>query len=191
MGCAIVLALLPWMVSGARAQNGGVFFIAADSTGTSRAFPDHSPGVCTVYIVQNAFYPGAGFTGVRFKVDNNAFTGMWLMDQTAYTALGISQSGIAISYGGCVQPPILVLTVRYYCYGNSPCTTVGLEADPLSESGWIEVLDCNYELLSVPAIYELCVNGAYVPDDTGFGHCDCTIPAQDTTWGQIKHLYTD
>jgi hypothetical protein len=185
---ATLVALLAVLTSSVRAQSGGVLFVATDTGATSRVLSD-TPGVCTIYIVHAGFQAGAEFSAVRFKVDNNGFTGTWLGDTSDFATTGSSQTGIAVNYGGCLQPPILVLSVTYLCAGTSGCTTVTLVPDPLSNSGQIESADCSGTLLFPPGVYELCVNGVVVPDDTGFGVCDCPVPTEDKTWGRIKAIY--
>jgi hypothetical protein len=188
---ALVMATVVFFAltgTNAHGQSGGALFLGADPDANSREFWD-TPGLRTIYIVHKGFQAGAEFSAVRFKVDNHGFTGTWVGDTSDFGTIGNSQTGIAVNYSGCMEPPILVLSVSYFCAGTSDCTTVGLAADPFSESGWIESYDCVNELLSPPYVYELCVNGVLVPDDTGFGYCDCPVPVEQTTWGQIKAVY--
>ena len=185
---ATIVVLLTLRGTDAHGQSGGFFLVAADSAATSRELSDTS-GVCTIYVVQEALHAGAEFTAVRFKISNNDFTGIWLGDTSGFATVGNSQDGIAVSYGTCLQPPILVLSVRYFCTGTSGCTTVTLAPDPSSASGQIASYDCTGTPLSPLGIAELCVNGVVVPDDTGFGICDCTSPVEEGTWGRIKAIF--
>lgn len=184
----VVFLALPGL--DARAQSGGILFVATDSLVTSRVFYDNAPGLCTFYVIHEPAQAGDEFEAVRFKMDNGGFTGVWVGDVTNFFSIaGNSQTGIAVSYGGCVQAPHVVLGVSYFCAGTSGCTTVGLAPDPGSVTGTIEVYDCNSALLPPPTVYALCVNATLVPDDTGYGYCDCTLPVESTTWGKIKGIY--
>jgi hypothetical protein len=188
--CIIILLVANGSTVGQKevnAQSGGALFVVADSTAASREITD-TPGICRVYIVHEGFVAGSQFSAARFKVQNNGFSGSWLFDDSEFVTIGNSQSGISISYNGCLTPPVLVVVISYMCFGTSGCTTVSLVPDPTAVTGEIEAYDCVGGLLIQPNVYELCVNGALVPDDH-FGSCDCPLPAENSTWGKIKGIY--
>lgn len=171
----------------AGAQGGGLLFVAADQGASSREFTD-TQGLCTIYIVHDDLAGGSQYSAVRFKIDNNDFTGTWVGDNTSFQTVGNSQSGISVVYSGCLQPPVLALAVTYACEGTSGCTTVSLVPDPGSLQGQIEAYDCDDQLVSPPVVAELCVNGSLVEDDF-IGFCSCQVPVEPSTWGAIKAVY--
>lgn len=167
------------------AQLGGTLYVAADPAASSREFTDAPPGLCTIYIVHDG--PVSGFTGSRFKVRNNDFFAPFLSDESDFAFLGSSQTGIAISYGSCIAPPVLILSVHYFCQDNSGCTEVSLDPHPEYPS-FIEVFGCSGEVLPLGGVAPLCVNGVLVEDDF-LGYCACSVPVDETTWGGVKALY--
>ena len=76
-----------------------------------------------------------------------------------------------------------MFTWVFSCSGTSaPCSKLEVVPDPAVATGTIEVFDCNH--------FRLVGGGGlmYVNPD---GSCDCgeVVPAEDTSWGQIKALY--
>lgn len=177
--CGVIVA---FSTSWAQAQL-TTFRVAADPTGNDRSFPD-TPGVCEIYIFQDG--SAVDISGVSFKMKNNGFTGVWLSDASSFTTMGASQTGIYIYSNVCWQVPTLVLSVEYLCQGTSGCTTVTLEPHPLE--GVIEAIECNVGPGGAGVI-PLCVNGVAIPDDNNSGPCDCTLPAEQSTWGGIKSIF--
>ena len=101
------------------------------------------------------------------------------------TVLGTSVSGIGIAYGQCMTGDFLILTANFTGTGNTPaCSYISIIPDPSAPSGEIEIVDCQ---LPNPAKQTFLRLGQGIV--SGDGTCNCTIPVQETTWGQVKALY--
>ena len=162
-------------VSNAPAQlGGGKVALYSDSLFTDSTYVDNVPSVLHVYVVHQDFF--ALPLGISFRIERSAgFTGTWLSESSPFTVVvGNSQTGVAISYGVCKTPPVLLLDIMYFAHGTSgPCSSLASTAHPPSPSGRIEVNTCMEGVLAEPG--RLRVN--------------CTVPVESTTWGQVKALY--
>jgi hypothetical protein len=99
-----------------------------------------------------------------------------------YNTIGSAAGGIAVAYGPCMVSPIHALTVSYL--GTSaPCDYIAIEADPTADPPAIYVTDC---ATPVPNLLTGTGGMGFVNND---GNCPCNVPAEDTSWGQIKALY--
>ena len=182
----ISIALGMYWTAAAHGQvSGGRLYVASSPTGSPELL-DAASGVCDVYVIHDQVFVTDQFASSQFKLDNNAFLGLWLADQSGYQLIGDSQRGVQVSYGGCVATPGVILTVVYFCQGTSGCTSVEL-APAFNQP--IETRGCSNELF-YPVTRQLCVNSVFVIDDSGFGGiCECTIPIEYTSWGRVKALF--
>lgn len=163
---------------------GGYIGLFVDPVYTACEFDDVIPALVPVYAVHKST-PGSTASQWRLQTGNGfncIFTGSIVHMPTS---IGDVNSGISLGYGGCFSSDILLVTVNYFCQGISPpCASVEVVGDPGSGSGLIEVVDCDFVLWTAHGSL-LYVN----PD----GSCDCgeIVPAQKTSWGEIKSLYGD
>ena len=163
-------------VSNAPAQlGGGTVALYSDSLFTDSTYVDNVPSVLHVYVVHQDFFALA--SAIQFRIERSAgFTGTWLSESSPFFPLvgGDSQTGVAISYGGCKTPPLLLLDIMYFAHGTSgPCSYLASTAHPPSPFGKIEVVTCQETVFAEPG--RLRVN--------------CTVPVEETTWGRVKALY--
>ena len=108
------------------------------------------PGLCTYEVW---FYPPpGGATVVSFSapVPPCAPLLIWLFDTSPLpVVIGNSQTGVAIGFGACLEAPIHVLTINYFCQGlTPPCCEYPVLFDPNSVTGEIEWVDCDFNLLT-------------------------------------------
>ncbi len=162
---------------------GGSIGAFGDMGGTDCYITDAAPGLLSIYIV-HVNVPGA--TACQFAAPTPACmtAATYLSDSSPFAVvIGSSQTGVAIGYGGCFTGPIHVLTIQYFASGmTAPCCYFDVVPDPYLPSGQIEVVDCVENL-----IYATGQSGLVNAD----GSCECGVPTQDTTWGQMKALYSE
>jgi hypothetical protein len=163
--------------------------------------------IFTVVVWYNSM--GEGVAQAQFRlVPSSGFTGVYL-DETHHGifALGNSQDGISIFMGCGGYVPgtasafgeVDLLEVRYMTFGTSAsCSYLRVEACPGGDPTGV------YEpglLVWTCAVYAQCYEAGggklYVNPNMG-GGVECmeqcyggTIPAHETTWGQIKELYKE
>ena len=180
---ALLTVAMLCVASLAFAQAGSIG-IYGDALGTDCYISDSIPGLLNVYVV-HVNTPAA--TASQFSVPTPAcFLAPFLSSSSPFpVAIGNPATGIAIGYGGCFTGPIHVLTLQYFAQGlTGPCCFIDVFPDvTLSD---IQVVDCASNLLAATAL-----NGVV----NGDGSCECgippTVPTQDTTWGQMKALYSE
>lgn len=162
---------------------GGSIGVFGDVGGTNCYINDAGPGLLSLYVV-HVNVPGA--TASQFWAPTPACMAgaTYLSDSSPFAVvIGSSQTGVAIGYGGCFLGPIHVLTIQYFGAGTTaPCCYFDVKPDPGAASGQIEVVDCAENL-----IYATGQSGLVNADGT----CECGVPTQDTTWGQMKALYSE
>jgi hypothetical protein len=142
------------------------------------------PGLLSIFVVHTLT---AGATAAQYKattplcMSTNGTT--FFGDQAVFgVTLGSSQTGVAIGYGVCLSSPIHNLTIAFFAGGNtSLCCAYIVDGDPLSDSGLIEIVDCQGGLL-IGTGRTNTVNGEPAI-------CPCTTPVEETTWGAVKALY--
>jgi hypothetical protein len=189
----LVVFLLLFTATSAMAQPGwiGVF---ADAGGTSGDIQDTVPGLLTVYIV-HVNTPGA--TACQFSMPHPWCFGATYLSEAPtppYIAIGNSQTGVAIAYGGCIPGPNHVLTIQYFGQGDTPsCCCLYVEPDPTATPPGIYVTDCSDPPLLLEAhggITAINSNSGctdwYLPD----GCINDPVPVEDTSWGAIKAIYS-
>ena len=160
----------------------GYLVPSPDPTRTDLMICDKTPGLLNIYVVCRWFN---GSTAVQFAAPKpSCSTAAYLSDTLVFpVTIGNSQYGVAVGFGSCRMPPVHVLTITYFAYGTTPADCVYLTLpDPLSGSGWIEIADCNFDLVQVTG------GGNFInPPEAACG----ATPAESMTWGQVKSLFTD
>lgn len=181
----VLLLTLAMMIcaSMAFAQAGGIG-IYTDGAYTNCSLTAVAPGLYPVYVV-HVLCPGA--TASQFKVVPGGgwdctFTGEII---AVPVSIGSSLGGLSASYGGCRASNVLISTLNWFCMGTTPaCAYLEVAPDPAAPSGNIEVVNC--------AFVKLFGVGSMMFANPG-GGCSrpCGLPTQDSSWGQIKSIYSD
>jgi hypothetical protein len=160
----------------------GYLVPSPDPTRTDLMICDKTPGLLNIYVVCRWWN---GSTAVQFSAPQPAcFTAAWLSDTHVFpVTIGNSQYGVAVGFGSCRMPPVHVLTITYFAYGATPADCVyPTLPDPQSGSGWIEIADCNFNLVQVSD------GGNYInPPEAACG----STPAETMTWGRVKSLFNE
>ncbi len=165
------------------AQPPGSIGVFADTQGLICDVYD-APGLLTLHVV-HVYTPGA--TGSQFRLDCSTWNnGFWtyLGETFAFpTVIGNTQTGIAIAYGYCASSPNLLVTVNYFVQGLAgTCQFCQIVADPNAIPPGIYVADCS----DPPNVVTATGGDVVINPEPG---CYCDIPAQQTSWGQLKALY--
>jgi hypothetical protein len=175
----LLLSLAVVMVA-SMASAQGFFGIYSDADTYSDCNLDDSVfGLCSVYLVQHF---ANGISSQMMVVDDSGLTPT---GQTIHTQLSIGGlfTGIDFSYGACLGPTILLATLNYFCQDNAPaCGEIYVAPHP--QTGQIVLVDCS------PAAVET-QGGLLTVNSDG---CPCTggpNAVEESSWGQIKALYTD
>jgi hypothetical protein len=167
------------------AQLPGAVGLFADQAGTACELVD-APGIAYVYVVHN-WTDGA--TASEFKVYFPASCMTHLADNSPFSLKsGNFLNGTSISYQSCLTGPIYLGSMLFNAAALCPpCTYMKVGENPNSLPaplpGEVYVVDCN---TTNPGLMkgtggELIIR----PDET----CHCDVPAEDTTWGQVKALF--
>jgi len=139
---------------------------------------DLFPGAITLYIVHTN---SVGATESQFKMDLPS-TLTWVGETSPYLVIGQSTSGVTISYGSCLQSPILLLTVDIQGAGlTPPCSYISIVPDPAALSGLIEAVDCNS--------FKMYPNPGWAVVNPNSLCNSCEVLVGQATWGNIKALY--
>jgi hypothetical protein len=161
----------------------GGFAPFADTEGIDPFIIDDTPGMLTIHIVQN-FTIGEGATASQFSAPQpSCFVATYLSDTAVFpVTIGNSQTGVAVGYGQCLTAPIHVLSISFFAQGlTGECCFYWLQPDPNLPSGEIEAVNCNNEIVFMPA-------GAGVINPDGRL---CGTPVVPTTWSKIKSMYAN
>jgi hypothetical protein len=162
------------------AQNGSIG-IFADPAGTNCNLPG-VPGIAYYYFVHvNAIGASASQWAAPAPT---CFSGMRLADLAVFAVnLGNTSAGVTVGYGTCKTGTFHIMTALYQVFAPAgPCCRWKVVADPSLSSGKIEIPDCLF-LMS----YGTGGQGIVNMNQT----CPCNVPTEDTTWGQVKALYTE
>ena len=177
-----VVLMLSATMAFAQAGRLGLF---ADPTGAveSCAITDAAPGLLPIYVVHIGTTAATASQFLAPKPDCMV-GGTWLSDTGVFpVTIGDSQNGVAIGYGQCLSGPIHCLTINIFAGGTSTaCCVYEIVGDPNTETGLIEVVDCDKNLLNADG-----QSGVINADAT----CACVdiVPAQATSWGKIKSIF--
>ena len=120
--------------------------IYSDSLGIDCNLIDSSPGLFTAYVVVHA---PIGLTAVQFAAPKPpCFTGTWLSDLSVFpVTIGSSQIGVSIGFGGCLPPPLHVLTLNFFADGTTP-TCCAYPVLPEPSAGIVGFTDCGVKVIA-------------------------------------------
>jgi len=181
---ALLLSFALMLVASLAFAQAGSVGVFADPAGLSCNLLDQAPMGVKLYYVVHVYTTGATAVQYRAKLPL-CMTGtgaMWLSDQNQFpVAVGNSQIGIGIAYGSCKVGPVFLQIVQVFAQGTTPpCCRWYVDADPAVPSGKIEGSDCAF-VVFYPTGGQGIINSGPT--------CNCNIPTEDTTWGQVKALY--
>jgi hypothetical protein len=135
------------------------------------------PGLCSVYLVQGGT---SGISSQMMVEDNSGLTSTGVVVHTLLS-IGNVFTGVDFSYGACLSPPILLATLNYFCQGTAaPCSNIRVVPHP--QTGVIIAVTCAPVAVDLTPMH-LTINGD--------SSCPCGVPVEESSWGQIKALYTD
>lgn len=161
------------------AQQGSVG-IFKDGAGTNCNLDDKVPGLTPYYVVH--VYT-TGSTACQYSAPKPAcLLATYLSDTNPFpVTVGSSQTGVSVGYGTCRVGPIHVQTISYFTQGmTGACCYYPVLPDPAV--GVIGTVDCAFN----PGV---ATGGKGIVNSNAT--CDCNVPAEDTTWGGVKALYTE
>ena len=181
MKLAMLTMIVLLLASPALSQYGGSIGLFADEYGMQCNLMDPFFQPVSIYII-HMYTPGA--TGSQFRVEQTPGMNMMYLSFVvpAYIIyFGDPFTGMQVAYGGCYPAPILIMRLDYLGQGmSSPCSYVRIVDHVTTAPSGIFSVDCNSNLLPVSG-GELVVNPTY--------ECDCNVPNENSSWGQIKSLY--
>jgi len=181
---AIAFLVLTLVAGPALAQYGGHIGLYSDPTYFDCSLHEMLYVSNTVYVVHE-FAP-SGNTA-QFRIINH-----WpgpapgIIDWGTNLTLGDVYTGIAVTYVGCKALPYLLGTLSFIpTAATPPCTaTLRVGADLAVASGFVEVVDCNMNVLLATG-GELIING-------NTAECPCILDPVGTAqsnWSRVKALY--
>jgi hypothetical protein len=177
----IVAAICILVVSGSNA-GGQVIYLSEDPNfgNWDCNIPDEGVLV-NIYVFAYSWFHD--FTAVHFSAPlPPCFVGATHLNETPpspFLSIGNSQTGIAIAFGQCLEPPIHVLTITVMVQGlTETCCPYPVLPHPASTSGEIEFVDCDQNLITgwpgettfVTTDWSLCntdtttISNTYPPD---------------------------
>ena len=166
------------------AQLAGSVGVFADAAGLSCEFVDVG-GTAFIYVIHQ-WTDGA--TASEFKIDVPGCM-IHLADSSPFGLKnGDFDNGTSISYQECLSHPIYLGYMIFTTTGTCPpCTYMSVVENPISvpapSPGEVYVADCT------PGDPQLLIGtgGELVINPTA--NCECDVPTEDTTWGQVKALF--
>ncbi len=160
----------------------GFVAVVEDPSFSDCQLDDLNQGFTSLYVVH---FNTVGATSARFRVVDNgncAYIG-YVPAANVSISGGGPFSGMTATYAGCSTGTFLVLTLDYFCSGDTPaCSTFVVEADPGSGTTAVEIVDCGAQTAMAGD------RTAYWNPDAGCG-CSSIVPAAETSWGRLKALY--
>ena len=167
------------------AQLPGAVGLFADNAGVSCNLTD-TPGIAYVYVIHQ-WTDGA--TASEFSVSFPAGCMTHLADTSPFALKsGLFLTGTSIPYQSCLTHPIYLGYLLFSLSGICPpCTYMTVVENPNSlpapAAGEVYVVDCTpgSPQLMKGTGGELIINPIQ--------GCECDVPAEDTTWGQVKALF--
>lgn len=177
--------------------------VSGDPYGSDCFLWDVAPGLVTYYVVH---YAWVGATASQFWAPKPWCLGaVYLADAAVFpVTIGDSQTGVSIGYGSCLNGPIHVLTLNFFAQGTSPnCCCYFIYPHPQSETGDIEVVDCNDNLnsaygwlgyINTDYLTCICTVAGRTAGEKPAGPYGCIndpIAVEQATWGKVKALYSD
>lgn len=179
---ALVLSIGVLLCASTAYGQAGHIGLFADSLSFSNCeLVDDQMAVVPIYIVHKGLL---GATACQFMVaPGGGFDCTYLASTNRFqTTIGDPLMGVAVSYGSCLMPDILLITMIWFCEGLSPvCSWLEVVPHPASPTGTIDIVLCAGLLPATGGI--MAVNND--------GSCDCGgwHPVDETTWGRVKSLY--
>ena len=166
----------------------------------SCAFADESASILSVHVVQTGASAGASEFMLQPREGASLIYLAESIPTTLAGAMGRADVGVAVAYGGCVEPPIHVLTVLYQGFGLSgTCGEIAILNSPESQHQLVD---------HVAYATNICANGGSGISWAEAGHavvnpdddCQCgsdprdddiPTPVETATWGKVKALYVN
>ena len=177
----LLLTLVLMFSAGIAFAGPGSIGIFADNAATSCNLPDVAP-FGSYYIIH---VNQTGSSACRYAAPKPAcFTGAFFADQNPFpVTVGSSQTGVSVGYGSCLVGNVLTQTMVFFTSGTTPlCCYWTVVPDPLAPSGKIEAVDC-FDQFWYPTGGQGIVKSA--------PHCNCNVPAEETTWGKVKAIFAE
>jgi hypothetical protein len=157
----------------------------ADPAGASCNLLDMAPMGVKTYFVVHVLTTGATGSQYRAVVPQcmKATGAMYLSDTNMFgVTIGNSQTGVAVAYPSCLVGPIHTQTISVFAMGTTPaCCRWYVDGDPNTGSSVPLIADCAYLVWPGPMGGQGIINSNPT--------CNCDVPNEDTTWGQVKALY--
>lgn len=157
--------------------------IYSDPMGQSCNLYEEVGVVNSVYVV-HGFAPEANTS--QFRIVDNWGAPVTGVDYLSNLHLGNIFTGVTVTYTECKQLPYVIARIDFMPMEPTPACSGTLEVvgDPASESGEVEMVDCQFNI-RVANGGELVIN----EDET----CPCwggdPIRAETSTWSKVKALY--
>jgi hypothetical protein len=193
------IAMVVLAAGSAAAGDEGFISVFADESGTNCNFYDNG-GVITAFVI----YKGPLVTSAaQFKLEPSHGAEMTYMSETVPAHMpggnmGRADTGISVVFGGCVDPPVHMLTVHYMGLGVSgTCGKLKVVKDPQDPisgypAGTVVMVHCEGHFGT--RAYVRGGHGVVNPDES----CQCDAewggsptPVAQATWGGIKAMYVD
>jgi hypothetical protein len=197
-----LVVLLVFVAAPAHGQAGAVGIFGDPQGVNPCGLSDRSAGLAVYYVV-HIFTPGA--VGVEYSAPAPwCLKAQWLSDTNAFpVTIGNSQVGVSVGYGTCRVGPILVQSINYFVRGLTPdCCCYDIRPHPIN--GGPNMVDCTDNLLVASAARGIinsttncpcnaCLSPACVEAfSSQIGGCiKPPVPADATTWGRVKSMYSD
>ena len=181
--CVIILAV-PCLVF----AQGGNITLSSDTEGTDCNIFDVQPGVIRVHVLHTLATTMVSGSAFSVPIPGCAVGMTWVGDVGVFpVTVGFSPTGIAISYGGsCLETPFHILTIVYFGQGTSSSCCL-LNVGPPNPGHCDLEQPCAVDCVS-PDDRIIPANGssAIINPDAS---CQCNVPVEETTWGQVKNLF--
>jgi hypothetical protein len=168
------------LLAGAATAQAGFLGVFRDPGGTVCSFEDRSPGIVPFHVVHVGT---GGATACQYSAPKpDCLAATFLSDTNVFpVTIGGSQGGVSIGYGTCRTGPIHVQTISYFTMGTTgACCYYPVLPDPAV--GVIGTVDCSFNPSTATGGKGIVNSNAT---------CTCNVPAEDTTWGGVKALYTE
>ena len=180
----LLLTLALMLVAGMAFGQAGSVGVFADNLGANCNLLDVAPAGLKQYFVVHVNTTGATASQYRAKVPvcMTQTGAQWLSDTNMFgVTVGNSQTGVAVAYGMCKIGNVHTQTISVFAMGmTGACCRWFVDGDPII--GFIKGTDCAFA-----TFYPTGGQGIINPNGT----CQCSVPTQDTTWGQVKALYVE
>jgi hypothetical protein len=178
----LIVALLIVVSATPALADGGHIGLYTDGAFTDCAFLDFMGQVVFVYVVHQL---APGVSGSQFRITIDGYTGVLV--SVTFPILYIEDpdifAGDTVPYASCEATPYALATFSLLNMGTSPqCASFQVVADPHTGGGSVLAFDCEGGTLTA-------TGGRLVVNPTE--DCDCTVGAENATWGKIKSLYAN